>query len=142
MVTMTDPEDYNAQVIARFRANQGDIDGAPFILVHHRGRRTGRDYLAPMVYLADEQEADLFYVFASKAGAPANPDWYNNLMAAGQAEVEIGPETFTVSVTELHGAERDRIYAAQVAVMPNFAEYETKVAGIRTIPVLALRRVR
>lgn len=138
---MTAAEDFNAQVIARFRASKGDVDGTPYILVHHRGRRTGQEYLAPMVYLADEHDGQLVYVFASKAGAPTNPDWYNNLMAAGQAEVEVGPETFTVSVTEVQGAERDRIYAAQVAVMPNFAEYETKAAGIRTIPVLALRRV-
>lgn len=139
---MTDVEDFNTQIIARFRANDGDVDGVPYILVHHRGRRSGQEYLVPMVYLRDEQDPELVYVFASKAGAPTHPDWYHNLVAAGRAEVEIGPETFEVSVTDLDGAERERIYAAQVAVMANFAEYEEKTAGIRTIPVLGLRRLR
>jgi hypothetical protein len=52
----------------------------------------------------------------------------------------VGDETFVVKVNEITGAERDRIYANQVAAMPGFAEYEQKTAGIRTIPVLALDR--
>jgi hypothetical protein len=47
-----------------------------------------------------------------------------------------------VTVRELHGEERDRRYAQQVERQPHFADYEVKTAGIRTIPVLALTRVR
>jgi len=79
-------------------------------------------------------------VFATRAGAPVNPDWYRNLTAAGAGSVERGTETYTVGVREVTGAERDRIYAEQARRYPGFAEYERQTAGVRTIPVLELRR--
>jgi deazaflavin-dependent oxidoreductase (nitroreductase family) len=136
--------DFNTRVIEEFRANEGRVgggfEGAPLTLVHHRGRKTGRDLIAPMMYLRDDEAPDTIYVFASKAGAPSHPEWYFNLLAAGTAEVEVGTERYPVTVTEVTGADRDRIYAEQARRYPGFAEYEQKTAGIRTIPVLALRR--
>ena len=136
--------DWNAQIIDEFRANGGKVggnfEGAPVTLLHHRGRKSGREFVAPVMYLADESDAETIYVFASKAGAPTNPEWYYNLLAAGRGEVELGTRTYPVQVDELTGAERDRIYAEQARRYPGFAEYETKAAGVRTIPVLALRR--
>jgi deazaflavin-dependent oxidoreductase (nitroreductase family) len=93
-----------------------------------------------MMYLADEEDPEVIYVFASKGGAPDHPDWYRNLVSSGVAEVEIGTEQYPVTVTELDGEERDRVYAEQARRYPGFAEYADKTAGIRTIPVLALRR--
>jgi len=90
------------------------------------------------VYLPDGD--DSFYIFASKGGAPANPEWYGNLVAAGQATVEVGTSTYPVTVTELGGDERDRVYAEQVKRMPGFGEYQEKAKGIRKIPVLKLER--
>ena len=136
--------DFNDRVIAEFRANEGRVggnfEGAPMVLVHHTGRRSGRDLVAPMMYLAADGDPATLYVFASKAGAPDNPDWYHNLVAAGSGEVEVGAERYPVKVTELTGADRDRVYAEQARRYPGFAEYEQKTAGIRTIPVLALHR--
>jgi deazaflavin-dependent oxidoreductase (nitroreductase family) len=141
---MTGHGDWNAQVIEEFRANGGRVggpfDGAPMTLVHHRGRRTGRELVSPMMYLPDDDDARTIYVFASKAGAPTHPDWYHNLVAAGEGEVEVGTERYPVTVTELRGEERDRVYAEQARRYPGFADYERKTAGVRTIPVLALRR--
>jgi len=93
-----------------------------------------------MMYLADERDPAAIYVFASKAGAPTHPDWYYNLVATGSGLVEVGTQTYPVSVTELHGAERDRVYDEQARRYPGFAGYAAKTAGIRTIPVLALHR--
>ncbi len=136
--------DWNTNIIEEFRANEGRVggpfEGAPMLVLHHRGRKTGRDLVTPLVYLPDEKDADLIYIFASKAGAPENPAWYHNLVAAGNTKVERGTETYPVTVTEVTGADRDRIYAEQVGRMPGFGEYEDKTRGIRTIPVLALRR--
>lgn len=136
--------DFNDKVIADFRAHDGKVgppfEGAPMVLVHHHGRKSGAEHVAPMVYQPDASDPDTVYVFASKAGAPTHPDWYLNLVAAGTGEVEIGTERYGVDVRDLQGEERDRVYAAQVAVMPGFGEYEEKTKGIRTIPVLALRR--
>lgn len=141
---MTRPGDWNAHVIEEFRANEGRVggnfEGAPMTLVHHRGRKSGRPLVNPMMYLRDDGDRDVIYVFASKGGAPTDPDWYRNLVAAGEAEVEVGTERYPVTVTELTGADRDRVYAEQARRYPGFADYEKKTAGIRTIPVIALRR--
>ena len=136
--------DWNAKIIEEFRGNDGKVgggfEGAPMVLVHHKGRKTGRDNLIPLVYLPDDSDPDTIYVFASKGGHPAHPDWYRNLIAAGQAEVERGTERYAVRVRELEGDARDRIFAEQVARMPGFGEYEEKTRGIRKIPVIALTR--
>ncbi|WP_327141735.1 nitroreductase/quinone reductase family protein [Nocardia sp. NBC_01327] len=136
--------DWNANIIAEFRANEGRVggpfEGAPMVLVHHVGRKSGRKSVSPMMYMLDERDPATIYVFASKAGAPTNPDWYYNLTAAGSAEVEVGTEQYPVTVAEVTGPERDSIYAEQARRYPGFAEYAVKTEGIRTIPVLALRR--
>ncbi len=137
-------DDWNAKTIAEFRANEGRVggpfEGAPILLLHHRGRKSGRESVTPMMYLADEHDPDLVYVFASKAGAPTNPDWYYNLTTAGSAQIERGTETYPVIVREVTGTDRDRIYAEQARRYPGFAEYAEKTKGIRTIPVVSLRR--
>lgn len=139
---MTEASDWNARIIAEFRANEGRVGGpfagAPVTLVHHRGRKSGREYVSPMMYQAADDET--IYVFASKAGAPTHPDWYYNLTAAGTGSVEVGTDAYPVTVDELTGAERDRVFEEQSRRYPGFAEYAAKTAGIRTIPVLGLRR--
>jgi deazaflavin-dependent oxidoreductase (nitroreductase family) len=139
--------DFNTDIIEEFRANNGKVGGyfagAPIVLVHHTGRKSGNEHVAPMMYMAAENP-DTIYVFASKAGAPTHPDWYRNLLAAGRGTVEVGSdagiETFDVTVRELPREERDPIYAEQARRYPGFADYEKKTAGIRIIPVLALTR--
>ena len=135
--------DWNQSVIEDFRANEGRVggpfEGAPMVLVHQVGRKSGKEYLTPLVYLPDG-DGDSIYIFASKGGAPEHPEWYNNLVAAGQATVEVGTSTYPVTVTELSGDERDRVYAEQVKRMPGFGEYAEKTDGIRKIPVLRLTR--
>jgi deazaflavin-dependent oxidoreductase (nitroreductase family) len=78
------------------------------------------------------------YVFASKGGASTNPDWYHNLIANPAATVEVGTETFEVEASEVTGEERDRIYARQSELRPQFAQYQANTS--RKIPVFALRR--
>jgi deazaflavin-dependent oxidoreductase (nitroreductase family) len=140
---MSEPLDWNAKTIAEFRANEGRVggnfEGAPMVLVHHRGRKSGREYVTPMMYLPHGTDPDIIYVFATKAGAPTNPDWYYNL-TAGASSVERGTGTYKVTVRELPGSERDRVYAEQARRYPGFAGYERQTAGIRTIPVLELTR--
>lgn len=143
---MSETNDWNARTIAELRENHGRVggafEGAPITLVHHRGRKSGREYVSPMMFLADDDDDDAvtIYVFASKAGAATHPDWYYNLKSAGLAQVEVGTETYPVTVTELAGKERDRVFEEQARRYPGFAEYARKTTGIRTIPVLALRR--
>ena len=137
-------DNWNDKTIAEFRANEGRVggyfDGAPVVLVHHRGRTSGRDYVTPTMYLPDDDDPDTIYVFATKGGAPTNPDWYYNLIAASEGIVERGTDTYPVSVHELIGKDRDRTYDEQARRYPGFADYARQTAGVRTIPVLALRR--
>ncbi len=135
--------DWNDAIIKEFRENEGRVggnfEGAPLALVHHTGRKSGKEYVAPTMYLPG-QDGTIF-VFASKAGAPDHPDWYVNLVAACTGTVEVGTETFAVTVRDLSEPERTTVYDQQKALYPGFAEYEVKTAGIRVIPVLALTRV-
>ena len=141
---MSDANEWNTKTITEFRANEGRVggvfEGAPLVLLHHRGRKSGQEYVTPIMYLEDDTEPDAIYVFASKGGAPTHPDWYDNLTAAGDGSVERGTETYSVTVREVTGTDRDRIYAEQARLYPGFAEYADKTAGVRTIPVLELRR--
>lgn len=140
---MPDFNDWNQGIITEFRANEGRVGGpfagAPMILVHHVGRTSGKEYVSPLVYLPGKDD-DSMYIFASKGGAPTNPDWYRNLIARGEATVEVATSTFQVSITELTGDERDHVFAKQVERMPGFGDYAKKTEGFRTIPVLQLTR--
>ena len=141
---MPEANNWNDKIITEFRANGGRVggnfEGAPVTLVHHHGRKSGREYVTPTMYLPDDADNDRIYVFATKGGAPSNPDWYYNLTAAGQGTVERGTETYPATVRELQGDERDRIYDEQARRYPGFADYAKHTAGIRTIPVVELKR--
>jgi deazaflavin-dependent oxidoreductase (nitroreductase family) len=127
------------KVIDEFRANDGKLggnfEGAPVLLLHTTGAKSGRERINPMMYL--ELEGRLF-VFASKAGADTNPDWFHNLVATPKVVVEQGAETFDATATALTGDERDRVFAVQSHQVPGFADYEAKTT--RVIPVVELVR--
>src|SRR4029453_14095047 len=118
--------DWNTKVIDEFRANEGRVGGpftgAPLVLVHHRGRKSGRELVSPMMYLPHETDNDVIYVFASKGGAPHNPGWYYNLPSAGHATIERGTETYAVNVRELTAEERDRRFDEQARRYPRFPQ--------------------
>jgi deazaflavin-dependent oxidoreductase (nitroreductase family) len=136
---MPDVNDWNAKIIAEFRSNGGKVggqfEGAPLLLLTTTGAKSGLARTNPMMYLPD---GDRLVVFATKAGAPTNPDWYHNLAANPSATVEVGPESFDVDAHVTTGAERDELYARQAELYPGFAEYETRTD--RVIPVVALTR--
>jgi deazaflavin-dependent oxidoreductase (nitroreductase family) len=132
--------DWNANIIAEFRANKGRVggqfEGAPMLLLHTTGAKSGTERVNPMMYL--EQDGRIF-VFASKAGAPTNPDWYHNLVANPVVTVELGTETFEAQASSLEGDERTQIYDEQARRYPGFREYQEKTD--RVIPVVELTRI-
>ena len=137
---MADPNDFNQKIIDEFRTHEGKVggpfEGAPILLLHHKGAKSGRERVNPLAYQAD---GDRFAVFGSKGGAPTNPDWYHNLRANPRARVEVGTETFDVDARVAEGEERDRIFNEQKRRIPPFADYEKKTP--RQIPVVILERV-
>jgi deazaflavin-dependent oxidoreductase (nitroreductase family) len=130
----------NKGVVEEFRSNAGRVggyfSGAPMLLLHHVGARTGTERVNPLVYLRDG--ADMV-VAATKGGAPTNPDWYHNLKAHPRVLVEVGTETFAVEAVEVIGDERDGLYRRLEQLRPAFAGYETRTD--RVIPMFRLARV-
>ncbi|MEP6560062.1 MAG: nitroreductase family deazaflavin-dependent oxidoreductase [Nakamurella sp.] len=131
--------DWNDRIIEEFRANAGRVggnfEGAPLLLLHSIGARTGAERVSPMMY---QQVGDDWAVFASKNGADSNPAWYHNLVANPQARIEVGTQTFEVTARATGDDEREPIWTAQKAAYPGFAGYEQKTS--RQIPVVLLTR--
>jgi len=157
--TTTAKDSWNDRIIAEFRANAGyvswsseedfaagrpipprmpgfDERGMPLILVHHFGAKTGRERISPLFY---QPVGDDWAVFGTHGGSPRHPVGYHNLMANPRATVEAGSETVPVLARLARGAERERLWAKEVALVPKFAEFEA--ASGRQIPVVLLERV-
>jgi deazaflavin-dependent oxidoreductase (nitroreductase family) len=135
---MAEANDWNKQIIDEFRANGGKVggqfEGAPLLLLHTTGAKSGQARVNPVMYQAD---GDNRVVFASKAGAPTNPDWYHNLLANPRASIEVDDQTVNVVAKVAEGGDRERLWTRQKELYPGFAEYEA-TAGGRQIPVVVL----
>ncbi|MEU3621552.1 hypothetical protein BS329_25535 [Amycolatopsis coloradensis] len=149
---------WNERIIAEVRANAGyaawssddefaagrpvppripgfDEQGMPLILVRHIGAKTGHERISPLFY---QPVGDGWAVFGTYGGSPRHPVWYRNLMANPRTTVEVGTEEVPVVARLAQGAERERIWAEQVALVPKFAEFEA--ASGRQVPVVVLER--
>ena len=130
--------DWNAGIIEEFRANGGRVggnfEGAPLLLLHTTGAKSGQERVSPVMYqyLGDGSVA----VFASEAGAPDNPAWFHNVKANPDVTAEIGSETRSFRARVATGDEREPIWTKQKADYPGFAGYEAKTD--REIPVVIL----
>ncbi len=133
----TNIDDHDSEIIREFRANQGQLkgnfEGAPVLLLHTRGARSGLERVRPVMYLDLDGRR---FVFASRAGDDRHPDWYHNLVADPHVEIEVGAERYAATAAPLPALERDRIFAEQVRRFPGFGEYQEKTS--RTIPVVEL----
>ncbi|CAN5602236.1 nitroreductase family deazaflavin-dependent oxidoreductase [soil metagenome] len=137
-MSASDTNDWNAQVIKEFRENNGKVggpfEGAPLLLLHHTGAKTGTERVTPLMY---EELDGGFAVFASKGGAPTNPDWFHNITTNPEVKVELGDRTVPANARMVEGAERDSIWESWKEEWPQFAEYEQKTD--REIPVVLLK---
>jgi deazaflavin-dependent oxidoreductase (nitroreductase family) len=138
---VSDFDDWNNKVIAEFRANDGKVggqfEGAPILLLHTTGAKSGQERVNPMMY---QQVGEGYAVFASKGGAPTNPDWYHNVVAHPTVQAEIGSRRLPLTARVAAGDEREQIWSAQKSAYPGFADYEQKTT--RQIPVVILEAAR
>jgi deazaflavin-dependent oxidoreductase (nitroreductase family) len=134
------------QVVAEFRANTGvvsDAMGGHFkdihlLLLHHTGRRSGRRYVTPLLYVED---GDRYVLIGSNGGAEKEPAWVANVAAMAEVVVEVGGRTQTAKPTILRqGPAWDRLHATAVAYWPDILEYQTHTS--RTFPLIVLDRCR
>ena len=137
---MSDTNSFNQAIIDEFRANEGKVGGGfagvPVVLLSTKGAKSGKTRVNPLA--GQPQDDGTIYVFASAAGSPKHPDWYHNLVANPEVEVELGADKYTATATPVTGAKRDEIYNRQKEAVAAFADYEQKTA--RLIPVVALTR--
>ena len=135
---MADGDSWNDRIIEEFRANGGKVggqfEGAPLLLLTTTGAKTGKRHTIPLMYLP---YGDRMVVFASKAGADTNPDWYHNVVAHPMATVEVRDKILEATATIETGEFRDQLYEQQSRLYPGFAEYQQKTT--RKIPVVSLR---
>ena len=131
--------DWNDRIIEEFRANSGKVggnfEGAPLLLLHSTGARSGLTRVSPMMYQAVDGG---WAVFASYAGLDVHPAWYHNLTANPEAVIEVGPDIIEVRARELAPDERSPVWEEQKRRYPGFAGYEKKTD--RVIPVMLLTR--
>ena len=135
-----DFNEWNKQIIAEFRANEGKVGGRfeniPLLLLHTTGAKSGQPRLNPVAYMAD---GDRLVIFASKGGAPTNPDWYYNLVANPETSVEVGTEQVRVRAQVAAEPERTKLFDKMATLNPGFAEYQANTT--RVIPVIILSRL-
>lgn len=133
--------DWNKNVVADFRANNGEVgghfQGRPLLLLHHTGARTGTQRVNPLMY---QKVKSGYAVFASKGGSDTNPDWFHNISSNPEVSIEVGGETLEARARVVHGAERSEIWERQTREYPQFGEYEKKTTR-QEIPVIVLEPV-
>ena len=134
---MNDPNEWNRKIIEEFRANEGKVGGqfanTPLLLLHTTGAKSGLPRINPVAYLNDGER---YVIIASKGGAPTNPDWYYNVAANPEVDVEVGTEQFSARAAIAEEPERTQLFEKMAAKNPGFAEYQRKTK--RIIPVIVL----
>jgi deazaflavin-dependent oxidoreductase (nitroreductase family) len=112
----------------------GSLDRAPVLLLHHVGRKSGEERVAPLLYLPD---GDDMVIVASYGGAPKNPAWYHNLRAKPETIVEVGRERRPVTAHVATDQERERLWPAVLELYPAYGDYQRRTE--RTIPLIVLK---
>jgi deazaflavin-dependent oxidoreductase (nitroreductase family) len=132
--------DFEAQVIAEFRANGGRVGGdlanTSILLLHHIGTRSGLQRVTPLAY--NRLSNDRIVIVASNGGSPTHPAWYHNLKTNPRVVVEIGAERFTAWAEELEGAARARVWPELIAAVPAVGAFQAQTT--RQIPAFVVTR--
>jgi deazaflavin-dependent oxidoreductase (nitroreductase family) len=134
--------DFNSDLIATLRANDGRVTSGPFagrqvLVLTTTGAKSGEPRESPLVYSRD---GDDIVIIASMGGAPSHPAWYHNIVANPQVTIEVDGATITAIARIAEGDERRRLYDQHAQVHQSFTEYEAKTGG-RVIPVIVLHRL-
>ncbi len=128
---------FNDSIVQEFRDNAGVVggpfEGSTLLLLHTVGAKSGIPRIAPLVYMKDGER---YIIFASKAGADTNPDWFHNVKANPGVKIEVGTATIDATAIVTESAERDGLFAKQASRIPMFADYQQGTS--RIIPVIAM----
>jgi F420H(2)-dependent quinone reductase len=114
----------------------GDYRGAPVLLLHHRGRKSGKERVSPLIYIEDGED---LVVIGSKGGSHRHPAWFLNLREMAETEVEVGGERRRVKVRVATPEEKQRLWPRAVEIYPPYESYQRRTE--REIPLVILSRV-
>ncbi len=117
-------------------AEGGTLEGRPVVILTHTGAKTGGIRKTPIMRIP---HGDAYVAVASAAGATTHPAWYFNLTAHPEVHVQDHAEHHDMIAREVHGAEKQRIWAVAETYWPHFPEYREKAGG-REIPIFLLER--
>jgi F420H(2)-dependent quinone reductase len=112
-----------------------EIMGLPIVVITSRGAKSGNLRKNPVMRVEHD---GVYAAVASKGGTPENPEWYHNLVAHPEVDLQDGPEPASYVARVVTGDERAEWWGRAVAAFPNYAEYQTKTD--REIPVFVLER--
>lgn len=140
-MSAADPDDdlFGPEHVRVYRETGGEHGyhwrGTTILLLTTTGRRSGREYTTPLIHRTD---GDRWIIVASKGGAPANPGWYENLVADPDIAIQVEDEVIPVRASTAEGAERERLWSLMAEAWPDYDAYQTRTD--REIPVVVLAR--
>ncbi|GAB4585648.1 nitroreductase/quinone reductase family protein [Nocardia sp. IFM 10818] len=123
------------RALFRFTRGAGPL-GADTLILTTRGRSSGRPRSTPLYYA---RSGELLYIAASFAGSDAPPQWFRNLVADPEVEVETAGERRACVARVLTDEQAQTVWPRLAAIYPPFTRYRTRTR--RTIPVIELRPV-
>jgi deazaflavin-dependent oxidoreductase (nitroreductase family) len=138
---MTQQVLYGKEHVDRYLATDGEEgyywrNGTTILLLFTRGRKSGKEYIHPLIYR--EWGENAYLIVASKGGAPEPPDWYLNLKADPEVEIQVHGDRFKVQARDAGPDEHADMWQHMVEVWPDYDEYQKKTD--REIPVVVLER--
>lgn len=118
----------------KWRIGAGFRKPVPTMLLEHRGRKSGKVFVTPLLYMRDGEDV---VIVASQGGRPEHPQWYRNLVANPDAFVEIGAERRPVRAVVADAEQRARLWPKLVDIYADFDTYQSWTE--REIPVILLQ---
>ncbi|MEU1719282.1 nitroreductase family deazaflavin-dependent oxidoreductase [Nonomuraea sp. NPDC005692] len=130
---------YGKEHVQRYQATDGaeghDWNNTTVLLLTTKGRNSGKPYTTPLIY---QRFGDDFLVVASKGGAPEDPQWYKNLLAHPDVEVQVKGDRFKAHARTASEEEKPEMWRTMTSTWPQYDEYQEKTD--RRIPVVVLER--
>ena len=111
-----------------------DWNGTSCLILHTRGRTSGKVFKIPLIYGRDGED---YVLVASKGGAPEHPGWYKNLMAHPDVEIQVWGQVIPVTARTGTAADKQRVWPIMTAQWPGYDDYQASTT--RYIPVVLLR---
>jgi deazaflavin-dependent oxidoreductase (nitroreductase family) len=128
---------YGQEHIDRYLATGGeeghDWQGTQTLLLFTTGRKSGQPRTHPLIY---GRHGDGYVVVASKGGAEQHPDWYFNLTANPDVEIQVKDERIPVRARTAPAEEKAELWPVMTKEWPDYDAYQEKTD--RDIPVVVL----